>query len=437
MPPSEPPDESPAETSTPPEEKRQSYAALREPGFRFYLAGNFVSLLGLQMQRIAVGWEVWRRTESAMALAWIGLVGVIPTILLTLVVGHAADRFERKQIVRITLLVIALAAVGLALVSIFNGPILAVFGCLLVSSIARAFQQPAKQSLVPLIVPRSSLVSAITLSTTAFQLASAVGPALGGLLIAVFASAAPVYWLQAATAMTFFAMLFGVRGGQAAIAGQVATFRTVAAGVVFVFRNRLLLGAMALDLFAVLLGGATALFPVYADVGMLNVGPTGLGWMEAAPAVGAILMALILAARPPLRRSGATMLWAVAGFGVATVVFGISRSFSLSLAMLLLTGALDMISVVVRQTLIQLLTPNEMRGRVSAVNSMFIGASNDLGGFESGAVAHLTSPTISVVSGGLGTMLVVVLTALAWPELRRYGRLDGSSPAEETNKQND
>ena len=431
----QPPTEPSPDPANPPEERRQSFLALREPSFRFYLAGNFVSLLGLQMQRIAVGWEVWQRTKSPMALAWIGLVGVLPTILLTLVVGHAADRFSRKQIVRITLLVIALSSLGLALVSRFQGPVLAIYGCLLVSSIARAFQQPAKQSLVPLIVPRSSLVSAITLNTTAFQLASAVGPALGGLLIAIRHSAAPVYLLQAAAAMTFFAMLFGVRGGEAAFGGQVATFRTVAAGVVFVFQNRLLLGAMALDLFAVLLGGATALFPVYAD--MLGVGPTGLGWMEAAPALGAVLMALALAVRPPLERSGATMLWAVAGFGAATVVFGLSRSFSLSLAMLLLTGALDMVSVVVRQTLIQLQTPNEMRGRVSAVNSMFIGASNDLGGFESGAVAQLTSPTIPVVSGGLGTVLVVILTALAWPQLRRYGRLDGTTPAEKTSGPND
>ncbi len=388
--------------------------------------GNFALLLGMQMQRVAVWWEVWLRTKSELALAWIGLVGVLPTILLTLVVGHAADHFNRKTIIGITAVVLSVASIGLAAVSYWHGPILAIYGFLLISGIARAFQWPAQQALVPLIVPQSSLFNAITLNSSAWQLATAVGPALGGIMIK-FCGASPVYLVDATAALICLATLFGIGGIRAAVRGQAATVQTLLAGVKFVFRNEVLLGALSLDLFAVLLGGATALFPIYAN-DILKVGPSGYGWMEAAPAVGALAMVFWLASRPPMERSGATMLWAVAGFGLATVVFGVSRVFGLSLAMLFLTGALDNISVVVRQTLIQMLTPDEMRGRVSAVNSMFIGASNDLGSVESGVVAYLTTPTISVVAGGFGTMLVVAVAAAVWPKLRRYGRLDGQSP---------
>ncbi|HEX3998974.1 MAG TPA: MFS transporter [Pirellulales bacterium] len=413
-------------SSTSPGDNPNRFGALSVSSFRYYWSGNLILLLGMQMQRIAVGWEIWKRTQSAAALAWIGLVGVLPTILLTLVVGHVADRFDRKAIIGVTSLVLAAAAVGLAVVSYDQGPILATYGFLLASGIARAFQRPAQQALVPVIVPPETLFNAITLNSSAFQIATAVGPALGGVIIAV-GGTAPVYLVQAVAAVVCFVLLFGVRGRNAAARGQVATLQTLMAGVVFVFRNQVLLGALALDLFAVLLGGATALFPIYAE-SILHVGATGLGWMETAQAVGALAMAFWLASRPAMERSGATMLWAVAGFGLATIVFGISRWFGLSLAMLFLVGAFDNISVVVRQTLIQMLTPDEMRGRVSAVNSMFIGTSNDLGAVESGLVASFTTPTISVVAGGCGTIVVVALAAVIWPKLRRYGRLDGRAP---------
>jgi len=425
------PPPSPSEPSASPDEPPGRFGALSVSAFRFYWSGNVVLLLGMQMQRVAVAWEIWIRTSSPIALAWIGLVGVLPTILLTLVVGHVADRFDRKTIIGVTSLVEAMAAVGLAVVSYYQGPIAATYGCLLASGIARAFQRPAQQALVPLIVPPTLLFNAITLNSSAFQLASAVGPALGGMLIAV-GGTAPVYLIQAVAALICFVLLFGIHSGRAAMRGQVATLQTLVAGVVFVFRNQVLLGALTLDLFAVLLGGATALFPIYAQ-DILKVGPTGQGLMETAMAVGALSMAVWLASRPAMERSGATMLWAVAGFGVATIVFGLSRWFGLSLAMLFVTGALDNISVVVRQTLIQMLTPNEMRGRVSAVNSMFIGASNDLGAVESGVTARLTSATISVVAGGIGTILVVILAAIRWPQLRRYGRLDDRGPETSAN----
>jgi MFS family permease len=398
------------------------YGALAIPSFRAYWSGFALLQLGMQMQRVAAAWEIWIRTHSALDLAWIGLTGVVPTILLTLFVGHVADRFDRKAIIGITSLVLAAAGIGLTIVSYYRLPVPAIYGCLLASAIARAFQRPAQQALVPQIVPTELLFNAITLNSSAFQLATAIGPAIGGAMIAI-AGPAPVYLVEAIAALACFALLFGIRDVRAAARGQAATLRSLVAGVVFVFQHQVILGALALDLFAVLLGGAVALFPIYAN-DILKVGPVGLGWMEAAPAIGALAMAFWLATRPVMERSGATLLWGVAGFGLATVVFGVSRVFGLSLAMLFITGALDNISVVVRQTLIQILTPDEMRGRVSAVNSMFIGASNDLGAVESGVVAYYTTPTISVVVGGIGTMLVVSIAALIWPQLRQYGRLD-------------
>jgi MFS family permease len=402
------------------------FGALAIPSFRFYWSGFALLQLGMQMQRVAAAWEIWIRTRSALDLAGIGLTGVIPTIALTLFVGHVADSFDRKAIIGITSLVLAVAGIGLALVSYYHWPVLAIYGCLFTSAIARAFQRPAQQALVPQIVPTELLFNAITLNSSAFQLATAVGPAIGGGVIAI-AGPAPVYLVEAVAALACFALLFGICNVRAVAREQAATLQSVVAGVVFVFKNQVVLGALALDLFAVLLGGAVALFPIYAN-DILKVGPVGLGWMEAAPAIGALAMAFWLASRPAMERSGTTLLWAVAGFGLATVVFGVSRWIGLSLAMLFLTGALDNISVVVRQTLIQILTPDEMRGRVSAVNSMFIGASNDLGAVESGMVAYCTTPTISVVVGGFGTMLVVAIAALIWPQLRQYGRLDRIPP---------
>ncbi len=274
----------------------------------------------------------------------------------------------------------------------------------------------------------------MTWSTGSFHLAAAVGPAVGGWLIAQFDSFALVYVCDASVTLSFAALLLPVRRLIAAPVYQAATLRTLIAGVEFVWRNKIILGALALDMFAVLLGGAVALLPVYASE-ILHVGPSGLGCLQAAPAIGALVMALALAHRAPMERAGRALMWSVAGFGVATIVFGFSRWYWLSLAMLFLTGALDNVSVVIRHTLLQLLTPDEMRGRVSAVNSMFIGASNELGRFESGSVAWLfggaaLGATVSVVSGGVGTLAVVAVLAMLVPQLRRYGRLDGGDAAE-------
>lgn len=441
-------DPTPAGEDQPPPE-HDPYAALRERDFRLFLSGNFLWVLGFKMQTVAVGYEVFQRTGSPLALGLVGLVQILPVLALALIAGHLADRFDRRLIIMATLACTILASVGLAVVSLQGSEVWAIYLLVAIIGVARGFSQPARSSFLPQIVSRHRFPNAITWSTGAFQLAFVLGPALGGLLIAAFAGGtAAVYLCHAAVAAIFFGLLSMVRSRPVTHNVEGMTLASLAAGAKFVLSQKVMLGALTLDLFAVLLGGTTALLPIYASDKMLGVGPQGLGWMEAAPALGAVLMTVLMAHRPPMRRAGLTMLLSVAGFGVATIVFGLTRWLPLSLAMLFLTGALDNISVVIRHTLVQLLTPDAMRGRVSAINGMFIGASNELGAFESGVVANLAEAwhsggaissasdvafgaTFSVVGGGLGTLLVVALLCLRAPALRRYDRLVGVGTAME------
>jgi MFS family permease len=399
------------------------YAALRVRDFRRFLVGNLIATVGTQMQTVAVGWELYERTRSPLALGGVGLVQVLPVIALTLPAGHVADRFERRRVLMAALALLALASLGLAAASALHAGVFWYYACLLVAGIARAFQGPAKEALAPQLVPRALYANSSTWRSSSWQLASVVGPAAGGAVIALTRGAVAAYALDAVAALAFLLLLAAIARPAFTPATRSATLESLVAGVRFVARTKVLLAAITLDLFAVLLGGATALLPIFArDV--LHVGPTGLGWLLAAPSVGALLMALTLAHRPPMRRAGRALVVAVIGFGAATIVFGLSRSFWLSLAALFLTGAFDNVSVVVRSTLLQLLTPDEMRGRVGAVNSLFIGGSNELGGFESGAVAQFAGPVASVVLGGVGTILVVLTVARAWPEIARLGALN-------------
>lgn len=413
----QPPEDSTAKPHDP-------YASLRLPGVGLYVIGNVLTILGMQAQTMTVEWEVYERTESYLALGLIGLVQFLPLAALSLPAGHQADRAGRKLTVMISMAVVAACSLGLAWISIVQADVGWMYLCLLASGVARAYLRPAKQALLPEIVPREHFTNAVTWNMNGFQLAAIVGPAVGGQMVAWLGSAWSVYLLDAAATLTSLALLVPVRVPRRQLAPAEANLATLLAGLRFVFGHRVILGAIALDMFAVLLGGAVALLPVYAK-DILEVGPVGLGWLKTAPAVGALIFSLVLAHRPPLKRAGQTLLWAVAGFGAATIVFGFSRSYILSLSMLFLTGAFDIVSVVIRHTLVQLLTPDDMRGRVSAVNSVFIGASNELGGFESGAVAAWLGPTASVVSGGVGTLVVVLVIGWLWPELRRYGRLAG------------
>jgi MFS family permease len=301
-----------------------------------------------------------------------------------------------------------------------------IYGFLFLSGLARAFQGPARSSLMPQLVPVQSFRNAVSWNVSGFELSSMVGPALAGGLIYLLGGATPVYVFAGLGSVIYFVMLATLTKRPYVAEARVSQtdLKTLVAGFKYVWNTKLLLAAMSLDMFAVLFGGAVALLPVYAK-DILHVGPAGFGALQAAPSLGAITMALATTHLPPLKRAGRTLLWAVAGFGLATIVFGLSGNFWLSLGMLFLTGAFDNISVVVRQTLATILTPDEMRGRVSAVNGMFISASNELGRFESGTVAALFSPIFSVVSGGVGTLIVVVMVALSSPQLRRFGKLDG------------
>jgi MFS family permease len=313
--------------------------------------------------------------------------------------------------------------VGLTLVSFLQAPVAWTYACLFLAGTARTFLWPASSAFLPQLVSRNLFARAVTWNTGSFHLSSVAGPAAGGALIALTHQAGTVYAINAVALLVCFFLISLVRCQQLVLAREEMSFASLAAGFRFVFASRIILATITLDLFAVLLGGATALLPVFAK-DILHVGPTGLGFLQAALPVGSLLSALVLAHRPPLEKAGRALLWAVAAFGVATVAFGLSRSFWVSLLALAVCGATDNVSVVVRHTLVQLLTPDEKRGRVSAVNSLFIGTSNDLGGFESGTVAYWFGPIISVVAGGVGTILVVMIVALIWPEIRRYGRLD-------------
>jgi MFS family permease len=412
-----------AEIVTPTAERHDPYAALRFRDFRLLLVGTLLEVVGQQMLGVAIGWELYERTRDPLALGLIGLVQVAPVVLLALPAGHLADRFDRKWIAVVTALALALGALGLALLSFTVGPLALVYACLLLIGIARAFQSPATSSLLAQVVPAQHFSNAATWESSAWQASAIIGPALGGLIIAARGSATLVYAATAGMLLVAALALGLLRPRPVARVEEQMTLRSLLAGLRFVWHTKLILAAITLDMFAVLLGGATALLPIFAK-DILQVGATGLGWLRAAPAIGALLAAIVIAYLPPFKRAGRTLLLVVAGFGLATIVFGLSRSFVLSLLMLGLLGALDNISVVIRSTLVLTRTPDAMRGRVNAVHFVFIGISNELGAFESGVAAALLGAIGAVVVGGIGTILVVLLVALIWPEVRRLGRLN-------------
>ena len=399
------------------------YGPLRLPDYRRFLLANILASAGAEMQVVAVGWELYERTRSAADLGLVGLVMVLPVLFLALPAGHAADRFPRKTLILLSQSLMALASLGLTTLSATRGPIPLMYAALFVAGVAHAVSMPARWSILRQLVPDHLVGNAITWNSSGWQVASVLGPGLGGLLIAQTGGATWVYGLDLCFSLAVVALIAGIRPGEVVRLDGPATFRSLLVGLDFVTSNRLILATITLDLFAVFLGGAVALLPIFAK-DILEIGPQGLGWLRAAPSIGAALMALTLAHRPPLRRAGPALLWAVGGFGIATIGFGLSRNPFLSFLMLFMTGALDNISVVVRSTLIQFLTPEAMRGRVAAVNSIFIGSSNELGGFESGMTASAFGPVASVVMGGVGTLLSVALVASKWPEVARLGRLD-------------
>lgn len=381
---------------------------------------------GNQMLMVAVGWQMYELTGSAWDLGLVGLFQFVPALLLTLVAGHVADRVHRGRIVAVCLL--AQGLVALVLVAGSQGLGAAapwvsrdwLLGLSVVLGAARSFQMPAQQALTPMLVPPAMLPRAMAFSSSGMQASVIGGPALGGVIFVAGASA--VYCTCALLFLIGCYLVLGVKYTHVAPLREPVTMAVMLAGAVFVWQRKTLLGAVSLDLFAVLLGGATALLPLFAK-DILFVGPWGLGLLRAAPAAGALVMSALLTRWPLARRVGYRMLSAVAVYGACMVVFGLSTSFVLSLVVLALSGAADMVSVVVRQTLVQLETPNEMRGRVSAINSVFIGASNQLGEFESGATAAVLGPVGSVVLGGVGTLLVAAAWLRYFPELAQRDRI--------------
>jgi len=428
------------DSAAPAQNGNDAYAVLRNRDLLFYLVGRLVTIIGQQMFGMAVGWELYDRTGSALALGLVGLTQMIPMVLFTLPAGHVADNYNRKRVIVLMTLVIAAASVGMTLISAGRAPVFWVYLCLFVVGAARTFLWAASAAFLPHLVERKDFSRAVNWNASVFQLSSILGPAAAGGLIAIMVKqgsahpAAPVYALNALATLAFCLLIGAVRREHTVAVKENMTVRGLLTGFHFVFDSRIILGIITLDMLAVLLGGAMALLPIYAK-DILRVGPTGLGFLQAAMPLGALLCAFLLAHRPPLQKAGRALLWAVAAFGLATIAFGVSRWFWFSFLMLFACGAVDNVSVVVRHTLVQLLTPDDKRGRVSAVNNLFIGTSNELGGFESGFVAQIFGPTlgntlvmgtvISVVSGGIGTILVVIAVALIWPEIRKYGRLDG------------
>lgn len=398
------------------------FAALRLRDFRLYSIGGLLAIIGQQMQSVAVGWELYERTNSAMSLGWIGLVQALPVILLALPAGQLADRFDRRHIVIVAQVFMSLCSIGLAFFSYYKASIGLLYALLLLWGVAKAFTWPARAAMISQLVPINLFSNAATWSSTVFQVGAISGPALGGLIIAEYNSALPVYIIDAIFGVARLISMLLIKSKQTSFNKEPMTLGSLIAGFDFVWRTKIILATISLDLFAVLLGGATTLLPIFAK-DILHVGPSGLGWLRAAPSIGAVLMAFVLVYSPPMRQAGKALLWSVIIFGLATIIFGFSRSFSLSFVMLFIAGAVDNISVVVRQTLVQVLTPDEMRGRVSAVNSIFITSSNEIGGFESGLVAAIFNPVVSVVSGGIGTILIVVATILIWPEVKQIGSL--------------
>jgi MFS family permease len=441
----------------PPLPKHDPYAAFRSRGFRFFTSGNLLSILGRQMLAVAVEWEIYRRTHSATALGLVGLVFAIPIVGLSLPAGHLADRISRKHIILVAQIFSAITSALLALVSwqhlaipqisilracnhalgsianIFerhqsgfhfdDASIPLIYLLLFLGAIARTFSWAARSSFFPTLVSRDAFSNAVTWNNSIFQIGSVVGPTISGFVVA-HRGFPVVYVIDAITSFAFFLLALPIpRAKQALKRVEQSTWRSLAAGAKFVFSKKVILATITLDLFAVLLGGAVALLPIFADQ-ILHCGPVGLGWLRASPAIGAFAMALIVAYLPPMREAGKTLLWCVTGFGIATVVFGLSKALWLSLGMLFIAGALDSVSVIIRGSIVQLVTPDEMRGRVSAVNNIFIGTSNEFGALESGLTAALFGPVISVVAGGIGTILVVAASAWRWPEIRKIGALD-------------
>jgi MFS family permease len=384
----------------------------------------------MQMQGVAIGWQIYATTQNPLDLGYVGLAEFLPAIVFALFTGHTADRLNRRHVLLACQALLTLCS--LALFALSQTPGLSIrwaYAVLLLVGTARAFAGPASSALMPNLVPTAHFANAVAWSSSIWQVATIVGPALGGLLYGVTGGPAPVYVSCAALAFAAFCFTFAVRAPEQVPEVGATSFERLLAGVRYVWHNKIILGSITLDLFAVLLGGVVALMPIFAR-DILHVGPTGMGALRSAPGAGAAVVAIVLAFRPLERRPGKVMLACVAVYGLCSIAFGLSHSFVLSLAVLFVAGMADMVSVFVRHTVVQLTTPDAMRGRVSAVNLVFIGASNELGEFESGVTAAWLGTVPAVVAGGVGTCIIVALCAALFPALRKIEKLSDLHPRE-------
>jgi len=407
--------------------KHDAYRAFRHRDFRWYIFSMFTMTLGSQLQAVVVGWQVYTITHDTLSLGLIGLAEALPFIAVALPAGYVADRWNRRSVSILAIFVLALCSVALLILSIVPGllahtGVRPIYAVIFASGIARSLLQPARQALGAELVPRSELENAIAWRSSTWQTAAVAGPAVGGLLYG-FSGAVAAYSVDVALmALALVGIIVMRYSPGPRTVGQTSMLVDLLSGLKFVWSQPVILGALSLDLFSVFLGGAEALLPVFASE-ILHVGPQGLGILRAAPAFGAVSMGIFLAHRPPIERAGRTLLIAVGTFALAIIGFGLSTSFWLSLVLLGVSGMADSMSVVIRSTLLQLLTPAEMLGRVSAVNSVFVGSSNELGAFESGVAARVFGTVPAVVAGGVAALAVVVLTARVVPTLRRLQRI--------------
>ena len=407
------------------------YAVFRIPVYRRFLIGSLLVMIGTSAQGLAISWEIYERTGQPLALGLVGLVQAVPMLLLTLPAGYLADVYDRRKLMMLSLAGATCTSIALAVFSIFQGAVWVMYLLLFLDAAILRLGAPARSALMPLLVPTELFENAVKWRTSLFQIAGVAGPALGGIILVW---SVPAAYLCSAASTAFFILFLCTMKLPVVLRNKPGNMiAQVIEGVRFVWSRQLLLGAMSLDLFAVLLGGAVYLLPVFAKE-IINLEAVGLdpaealGWLRAAPTAGAGCMALLMAFLPPIRKAGKVLFWAVGGFGLATIIFGLTDNFWLAWGMLFLTGAFDNVSMVIRHTLTQLATPNQMRGRVSSVSGIFIGSSNELGGFESGLVAQWFSPLISVVSGGVGTIVVVATWSGLFPGLRRLGHLSDVIP---------
>ncbi|MDP4210086.1 MAG: MFS transporter [Bacteroidota bacterium] len=401
-----------------------AFAVIRNRDFRFFLFYRFFMTTATLMQSVVVSWQIYSLTKNVLLLGVIGLVEVIPQVSIALFAGHFVDIWDRRNIIKYTTLLLLLGSAILTAYSIPSLNCHALFGIfpifitIFLTGLVRGILMPAHTAFMGQLVPREHLTSAATWNSTNWQIAAVTGPAIGGLIFG-FCGIVPAYSVVFGLFLISFLLILKIKSKPISINVQKeeGIFNRIHEGIRYVFNNQILLGAFSLDMFAVLFGGAVALLPVFAS-DILNTGPEGLGILRSCPAIGAILMSVYLTFYPPVKNSGKSLLYCVAGFGICMIAFALSRNFLLSATFLLLSGAFDNVSVVIRGSILQLFTPDEMRGRVAAVNSIFIGSSNELGSFESGLAARIMGLVPSVIFGGVMTLLVVAVAARKAPSLR-------------------